>query len=241
MSDPAASIRSEGEASIAANRVIGSVLSTGADAVNLVVNVDREGAGHLVPALEAALERSRAGSFPALTRLVPVFRARARPDHVDRDAEARALLTSDAVTVLSGPQGIGKTYVGWHALAHHAPPLPDGTVRIRAADADLDDLEFDVYSAFWSGGPPGRPPQPVIERELGPLRAVIVLDDFPAAAEDVAAELSNALPACSLAFLTRAPIMLGAARQIELRGLADGDALKVFERALGRAVRRGRA
>ena len=236
VSDPVASIRSEGERSIAADRVIGSVLSTGADAINLVVNVDREGAGHLVPALEAALERSRAGSSPPLARVVPDYRGQARPDHVDREDEARALLTPDAVTVLSGPQGIGKTYVGWHALAHYAPRLPDGTVRLRAAAADLDDLEYALYSMFWSGGPPGRPPQPVIERDLAPLRAVIVLDDFPVGAEDMATELSAALAGCCLAFGTRAPIMPGAARQIELRGLADADALQLLERALGRSL-----
>jgi hypothetical protein len=235
VSDPAAGIRSEGEASIAANRVIGSVLSTGADAVNLVVNVDREGAD-LLPALEAVLERTRAGSFPELRRIVPVFRPRAQPGHVDRDAEARELLIPGAVTVLSGPRGIGKTYAGWHALANYAPQLPDGIARIRAGTADLDDLAFDVYSAFWSGGPPGRPPQPAIERELGPLHAVIVFDDFPSIAEHVAQELSGVLAQCCLAFLTRAPIMHGAARQIALRGLADSDALALFERALGRSV-----
>jgi PASTA domain len=166
-------------------------------------------------------------------------RPRRYPNHVDRDAEALAVLSgiedAEAADVY-GEEGIGKSHVLSH-VAHRADAatLPDGIVYVPVEDAPLDDVLQALFEEFYDlGSPPARPSRSRLRRELRSWRTLVVVDGLDLDPEEASAVLAAA-PGCRFLVASTERLLWDAA-PVRLRGLELPYALEVIEQELGRPL-----
>jgi len=180
---------------------------------------------------EARHPRERQKPVSQLPRDLP--RLHGRGAEIDR---ARAAMGCGQPIQFCGPSGIGKTALLRH-LSHRASGhFPDGVVYYRSRRESLDDLLMRIFEFLYeSDGATRLKPTPAeLERYLGEIDALFLLDDVDLRREDLETLLQT---------VPRSVFVLGSPERslfegesVRLRGLPQGSAVALVQDGLGRRL-----
>ena len=228
----ARSILAQGKQSVAIGGTVkNSVIVTGNN-VTLKLGLGPE-SGALIEHLEKSRQPTKQLRPMPLQGGPPPF-----PDRVDRETEAAAVLDwgdPPRAVSLYGESGIGKSYV--LAVAANEPAaksLRDGVVCLFAKSLPLQDVLQACFEEFWDCEPPYKASDAEIRRSLREREALVVVDSVELPADETQA-LVGAAPSCRFVLASREEALWNG-KAVELAGLAEPDALVLFERELGRTL-----
>src|SRR5688572_7226280 len=174
-------------------------------------------------------------SRPHPVRLLP----RAFPGLLDRETEtsnAIQALTSNESVECSGEPGSGKTSLLRH-LAHHprVSTFTASVIYFQVNQQSKADLLKSLFDAFYEYDSPVKPTETEIRHYLQGLKALILLDEVDITAEQIQF-LMNVAPNCTFITATSKRTLFGETREVSLKGLPTGEAVRLFEREFGRAL-----
>ncbi|MFF4658992.1 fibronectin type III domain-containing protein [Streptomyces sp. NPDC001381] len=137
-----------------------------------------------------------------------------------------------------GPPGVGKSALLRRVAADRAArPGGGDVIYLPATGLPVEDVVQDLFHAcFETEG--YKPDHARVRRLMGAVRALLVVDDFQGAPEDLAA-LVDAAPGCEVVVACAERIAWDGARALRLDGLAEEHALALLARELGRPLRGG--
>jgi len=178
---------------------------------------------------------------PPKTRPQPVsLRPKPFPGLLDRETETAELigaLTSQQSVECTGQSGAGKTALLRH-LAHESQ-LPgiflSGVVYFQVNQQSAADLLKSLFDAFYTCDFPIKPNETEIRFYLQSVNALVLLDDVEIAAQQIEF-LMNLAPNCTFIAVTKERSLLGEVREVPLKGLPIGDAVRLFEKELQRPL-----
>ncbi len=147
---------------------------------------------------------------------------------------ATAALSADLPVEICGPPGIGKTSL-LHYLAWRVPALPDGVYHLRCADRPPEDVQEQLFAAFYQSQFPIKQYRAQLLEHLRPLQALIILDDVKAD-RDCLNELLDALPHAVFLLADDDRRLWGNCRSLPLPGLAPDEGVTLFAAELGREL-----
>lgn len=213
------------------------------------VNVKGNFSGNLVVGNHNIVVNNPDGGVVNVTAPHPQSEPRTRPVNLrprdfsgllDRTAELEllttAVQTSSPVT-LFGESGMGKTSLLRKASYIEATKnFPDGVVYLSARETGRDDLLQDIHDAFFTASMDHKPTDGELRAKLGKLRGLIILDDVTLS-RDEAASILDVMPQCVFILASEERLLWGEGVVISLDGLPDIEALQLFERELGRALK----
>lgn len=150
----------------------------------------------------------------------------------ERDVIRVALDAKSPVEIYSA-DGFGKTTL-ISSLSSQLQ-LPDGMVFFSIRAKSLDDLFFDLFTAFYKSDQVYKPSKVEYLRLFSDLHALIVLDDVGLTREDVQVLLS-ALPVCVFILSSGERHLWDKGDVIRLTGLPPEFSIRLFENRLGRAL-----
>jgi hypothetical protein len=158
-----------------------------------------------------------------------------------RDAELGVIAeatTMAPVVAAFGADGLGKTVLLRH-LAHRPPPgaWPDGVVHLAGRGLFWEDLAGELLRAFNRVGQAAHLGRTVLAEHLGPLEALVVVDDVsPAADID---QLVGLAARSTFVLASSEPIPVVEARSMRLEGIAPAAVPELVQRTreLAGAVR----
>jgi len=169
-----------------------------------------------------------------------VIRPRRPLDPIGREsliAEAIAALRSGPVQ-FHADDGWGKSTTLKHlAYDDSLATRPDGVVCLSGYGRPIEDLEQDLFDAFYESVLPEarvRATSAQLRSLLGDVVAVVLVDDADVPPQDLERLLDDA-PNCAFV-LTSNERSLSTAVPIAIVGLAEQDAVSLFERGLGRTL-----
>jgi hypothetical protein len=175
----------------------------------------------------------RAGEPPRVSRRVPPDAGSPRPRPLGRERELAAIVQAldDGLAVLvHGADGSGRSTV-LRYLAQARGGDKD-VVFLSARGLTTDDLLQTLFDACFDSD--GYRPEPPRMRELmSAVRALLLVDDFDGAAEDLPA-LLDAAPGCEIVVASRERGSWSGGFAQELGGLAEADGIALLARELGR-------
>ena len=158
------------------------------------------------------------------------------PEPLGRDRELAQLTRwlDDGVPVqVCGDRGIGKTTVLRHVVSRRTRTTD--VLYLSAAGLAIDDLLQDVFEACYESE--GYKPEfAQLRRLMTPVRALLVLDDFEATADDLRV-LLDALPACDLLFARTDRCLWAEGETLPLAGLPQEASIALLGKLLGRPLR----
>ncbi|MBL8051252.1 MAG: hypothetical protein JNM46_08525, partial [Anaerolineales bacterium] len=175
------------------------------------------------------------------SRARPVnLRPRAFPNLLSRTTEIQNIknaITNSMPVTLFGENGIGKTSV-LRQVAHldETTKLPDGVVYIIAKGEERGDLLQLIFDTFYTSNQNQKPTDAQLREDLKKIQALIILDDLTLKREDTAF-LLDAIPDSTFIFSSDERSLWGEGQVVGLDGLPENDALQLFERELGRAIK----
>jgi CHAT domain/Abnormal spindle-like microcephaly-assoc'd, ASPM-SPD-2-Hydin len=153
---------------------------------------------------------------------------------VEIDDAMRELATGDPME-FHGTAGIGKSALLRHLSNLLGAATPDGVVFVpRAGEPVHDVLQF-VFDAMYESDASIRPTDAELERLLANVSPVVVLDNADVPREALE-RLIALLPKGRLLLATGERNLWGEGTVVELGGLAEAQALTLFERELGRVL-----
>jgi hypothetical protein len=180
---------------------------------------------------EAQPPRERQKPVSQLPRDLP--RLHGRGAEIDL---ARAAMGCGQAIQFCGPSGIGKTALLRH-LSHRASGhFPDGVVYYRSRHESLDDLLMRIFEFLYEcdGVTRLKPTTAELERYLGTIEALFLLDDVDLDREDLETLLQT---------VPRSVFVLGSPERslyegesVRLRGLPQGAAVALVQDGLGRRL-----
>jgi hypothetical protein len=180
---------------------------------------------------EAQPPRERQKPVSQLPRDLP--RLHGRGAEIDL---ARAAMGCGQAIQFCGPSGIGKTALLRH-LSHRASGhFPDGVVYYRSRHESLDDLLMRIFEFLYESDAATRlkPTTAELERYLGAIEALFLLDDVDLDREDLETLLQT---------VPRSVFVLGSPERslyegesVRLRGLPQGAAVALVQDGLGRRL-----
>ncbi|MGM1065250.1 hypothetical protein [Saccharothrix sp. Mg75] len=151
-----------------------------------------------------------------------------------REAELRAVhdhLDARRHVQVHGPPGCGKSLLLRHVSRDR--PTGDGVICLSANGKTVDDLVQDVFEACYEAPVPYRPSPAHLRRLLGPVRALLVLDDLSDDPEDIEFVL-DAVPGCTVLAGSVERTLWAAGRAVRLGELSEDAGTALVRRVLGR-------
>ena len=158
------------------------------------------------------------------------------PEPLGRDRELAELtrwLDGGVPAQVCGDRGIGKTTVLRHVVSRRTRTTD--VLYLSAAGLAIDDLLQDVFEACYESEG-YKPEYAQLRRLMTPVRALIVLDDFEATADDLRV-LLDALPACDLLFARTDRCLWAEGETLPLAGLPQEASIVLLGKVLGRPLR----
>ena len=136
---------------------------------------------------------------------------------------AREILAGNRLLTLTGPGGVGKTRLAVIVAESLLSEHPDGTQFVDLSMVREPDQVLERVGSAVGGG--GRP-----EEAIGRRRMLLVLDNFEQVlgAAGSVAHLMASCPNLGVIVTSRAPLRIGAERQLEVPPLDTGDAVELF-------------
>ena len=158
---------------------------------------------------------------------------------VGRDAllgEIHAAIATGEPTELVGASGIGKTTLLRNTAHHLAELRRDGVVYTRAAGLPASDVLQLLFETFYdTGGTTVIATPAQLSQLLGPLEALILVDDVEMVREELDA-LTSSIPGCTVVTGSSAQRLWGEGRSVPVPGLVDDAVLALLEQELGREL-----
>jgi hypothetical protein len=151
---------------------------------------------------------------------------------------ARAAIACGEPIQFCGPPGIGKTALLRHLSHRPSRSFPDGVIYYRSRRESLDDLLMRAFEFFFEsdGDTRLKPTSAELERYLGEIEALFLLDDVDLGREDLETLLQT-MPRS--AFVLGSPARsLFEGQSIRLRGLRQPAAVALVQDRLGRDLSR---
>lgn len=176
---------------------------------------------------------------PNIMRLpapILVGRPREAVDILDREVERNAVQTAlDAKSPVEiySPEGFGKTTLVSYLSSQMQ--LADGAVFLSLRAKSLDDIYFELFTAFYESDQVYKPSQVEYLRYFADLHALILLDDIGLRREEVQTLLS-ALPGCVFIFSSTERHLWDKGDVIHLGGLPLEIAVDLFKKRLGHVL-----
>lgn len=176
-------------------------------------------------------------------RPAELYRPRPRPlrrlprpfrGFVGRDEEralAEQTLHNREAVEFHAPGGMGKTSLLRH-LAHNAPDFDDGILYLSALDRPLADLRELLFDGFYESTIPVKLDNRRLTAELYNVNALVILDDLALGRQETQTLLDQ-MPSSAFLLASTERHLWGEGRAVALTGLAEEDALALFERLLG--------
>jgi hypothetical protein len=199
-----------------------------------------------VPAADLLLQNGESGAGLAPNPTPPVPRRRPAPvlvaprdfpDLLDREVEisvAADAVESGRAVELHGEAGVGKSVLLRH-LTHRVVGLSDGVVHLSAARRPAADILQFLFEAFYESDPPVRATDAQLSQYLGPIQALVQLDDVELSPRELEA-LLDTMPVSAFRLAADRRRLWGEGRSVELEGLPEQAWPALVERELGRAL-----
>lgn len=181
------------------------------------------------------IRRPRQRSAPVSLLPRDMARLHGRGAEVDN---ARAAIACGEPIQFCGPSGIGKTALLRHLSHRPSRSFPDGVVYYRSRRESLDDLLTRAFEFFFEsdGDTRLKPTSAELERYLGEIEALFLLDDVDLGREDLETLLQT-MPRS--AFVLGSPVRsLFEGQSIRLCGLRQPAAVALVQDRLGRDLSR---
>jgi hypothetical protein len=198
-----------------------------------IVQIGEVSGGSIVNILNEAPPPPRLKPQPISLRPKP-FR-----DLLDRVTETadivHALQSQESVECI-GESGSGKTSL-LRNLAHHSQlsVFTAGIVYFQVNQQSADDLLKSLFDAFYTCDFPIKPTETEIRSYLQSVNALVLLDDVDIGPERIRSLINNA-PNSTFIVVNKERSLFGDAREVTLKGLPVADAVRLFQRELGRAL-----
>jgi hypothetical protein len=181
------------------------------------------------------IRRPRQRQAPASLLPRDMARLHGRGAEVD---SARAAIACGEPIQFCGPPGIGKTALLRHLSHRPSRSFPDGVIYYRSRRESLDDLLMRAFEFFFEsdGDTRLKPTSAELERYLGEIEALFLLDDVDLGREDLETLLQT-MPRS--AFVLGSPARsLFEGQSIRLCGLRQPAAVALVQDRLGRDLSR---
>ena len=203
---------------------------------NYIVQIGRVEGG-VVNILNEAPPPPRLRPQPVLLRPKPF------PALLDRETETTNLigaLKSQQSVECTGVPGSGKTSLLRH-VAHQsqlATTFTAGLVYFQVNQHSAADLLKSIFDAFYICDFPIKPNETEIRHYLQSINALVLLDDVEIDARQIES-LMNIAPACTFVSVKTSRSLLGNTLEVSVKGLPTGDAVRLFQKELGRPLSTG--
>jgi hypothetical protein len=173
---------------------------------------------------------------PRLRAMPLAYRPAVAIEIVGRADELRlaAASTPEDPVQFYAPDGAGKTAL-LKALAQGKTARPEGVVFQATRRRTLDEIEAQLYAAFWETDVPYLPTPAEVGGFLTDRGALLVLDDCGLDRDDLDVFLESA-PGCAVVIASEERTLWSRGRAHPLGGLDPSAALALLERELGRAM-----
>jgi hypothetical protein len=195
------------------------------------------GPGSTVNNIVTPGEIQRPRQRQAAASLLPRDMARLHGRGAEVDS-ARAAIARGEPIQFCGPPGIGKTALLRHLSHRPSRSFPDGVIYYRSRRESLDDLLTRAFEFFFEsdGDTRLKPTSAELERYLGEIEALFLLDDVDLGREDLETLLQT-MPRS--AFVLGSPARsLFEGQSIRLSGLRQPAAVALVQDRLGRDLSR---
>ncbi len=178
------------------------------------------------------------GVDPIRARTRPSFvRPRRIPEPIGRGELIRRTLQAlqtEPVQLHAG-DGWGKSTILKHVVRDTAlEAWTDGVVFVSGFGRTIEDLEQDIFDAFFDSTPQVRATSSLLRAHLRDVVSVIAVDDADLSAQHIERLLDD-VPMSAFVISSRERTLTNATT-LPIAGLATPDAVGLFERALGRAL-----
>ena len=186
----------------------------------------------IAPPGQEARDRIRPRPAP---RLLP----RPAEGFLNRDEEAQEAanaLENYSPVEFHGADGIGKSTLLSH-LAHTLPAdaFPDGVVYVSARHRSYEEVLDALFESFYEVEGAVKPTEQQVRIGLADKRALLLLDDVGLSEAEVEGVLETAA-SCAVLLTARRRCLWGRGVARRLEGLPRADAVRLFQRELGREL-----
>ena len=173
---------------------------------------------------------------PRLRRLPLAYRPAVAVEIVGRTEELRLAASAAAGAPLQiyAPDGAGKTAL-LKSVAQNASAPPEGVVFRAIRRRSLDDIQAELYTAFWECDVPFLPGPAEVGDFLVERQALLVLDDCELDRADLDTLLDSA-PGCTVVTACAEQTLWSRGTARSLTGLDPVAAVQLLERQLGRPI-----
>ncbi|MBL8091872.1 MAG: hypothetical protein JNJ43_16160 [Anaerolineales bacterium] len=218
-------------------------------AKNVNINVEGNFSGNIIIGDNNIVYGNQSGAIVNKVKQKFAFESRARPinlrprafpsllSRTTEIANIKNAITNSMPITLFGENGIGKTSL-LRYVSHltETKNFNDGVIYLIANSEERGDLLQQIFDSFYTSNQNQKPTDAQLREDLKNIQALIILDDLTLKREDTAF-LLDVVPNSTFIFASTERILWGEGQPVGLDGLPENEALQLFERELGRAIK----